>query len=146
MADAPFWSGRNAKFVWIIDSKKVDVFPKTWSVKQNATVYADDVGGEDRDRPGKIINHYDWTMSLFQKDLSVLKALLGYDAKIDTLTIPFEVGAGILIYPMNGTKAAFEGREITIDDWNFQGNPGRTERGMLDVPFRSRYFEEAPTI
>lgn len=146
MADTPFWSGKNAKLVFILDNKKVELHPKTWSVKENATIIADDVGGEDRSRLHKIINFYDWNLVCFQKDLKPLVAMLNFDAKIDTQTQPFEVGAGIIIYPNNGTRAGFEGREIMIDDWNFDGNPGRVERGMLTVPFRSRYFEPVPTI
>lgn len=144
MADTFFWRGRNAHFVLILNNKKVNFTPKTWSVKENATLFTDDVGGEDRSRPGKIINHYDWTITSYQKDLEILNAVLGYDAKIDTLTQPFDVGAGILIFPNNGTKAKFEGREVVIDDWTFDGNPGRTEAGMITMPFRSRYFEPVP--
>lgn len=146
MADTPFWSGRNAKFVFILDNKKVEFMTKTWQVKQDATIYADDVGGEDRARPGKIINLYNWTVLAFQKDLKNLNALLTYDAKIDTLTQPFDCGAGILITPNNGTRVGYEGREIIIDDWTFDANPGRTERSMITMPFRSRYFEPVPTI
>lgn len=142
----PGFSGKNARLVFVMDRKKVEFIPKTWNVKQRATLIADGVGGEDRDRIGKIIDGYDWALACYQTTLNQLMALLGYDAKLDTNTEPFECGAGIVIYPNNGTRAGFEGREISIDDWTFDGNPGRTERSMLVVPFRTRYFEPVPTI
>lgn len=143
--NTPFWSGKDAKMVFLMDNKKINIYPKTWDVTEDATIIADDVGGEDRSRLQKIVNFYSWNVEAFQPDLELLAAMLNYDAKLDTRTTPFECGAGIIIYPNNGTKAGFEGRELSIDAWKFTGNPGRTERGMITVPFRTRYFEPVPT-
>lgn len=142
----PFWAGRNATLVFLRDSKKVEFKDKTWSVKQRGVEASDNVGGEDRSREQTIVDGYDIEIEAFMEDLQELLVLLDDVAQRDTRTQPKEIGVGMLIKPNNGTRVAFQASQVTFGLFEFNGNPGRTERAMLRVPLKARYFDAVPTV
>lgn len=142
----PFWSGKNATLVFLRDSKKIQFKDRTWSVKQRGVDAEDQVGGEDRARFQTIVDGYDIEIEAYMEDVEELKALILDTADRDTRTQPKDIGVGMLIKPNNGTRAAFQASQVTIGLWEFNGNPGRTERAMLRVPLRARFFDSVATV
>lgn len=142
MPTTPFASGKNHKLVFILNDDKVTLFPRTWNVKENATISADPVNGEDRDRLQKVVNFYEMSVNAYVDTFKPLDALIANSKHLDLLTGAQPAGIAMMIYPNDGTKALYQGRELSIDDWEY--NPGeRATRAMMTIPIRFRYFDKA---
>jgi len=145
VAQTPFFNGKNVTLIFLRDSKTIHFLAKSMSVKENATLAADDVNGEDRSRFQKIVNGYDIKIDCYMEDVEQLKTLLEETAQLDTRTQPVDKGVGFLVKPNNATRAAFEATGISIDDWEWN-LAGRTDRSMLTVPVRAQRFDQVPAV
>lgn len=140
MAATPFASGKNNKIVLVLNEKRVEIEAKNWTVEENATEDEDDVCGEDRSRPQKVVNFYTMSIECFVKNAKLLKALIDYSKHLDLLTGPQESAIGMMIYPNDGSAALFEGREVLIGAWRYASGDRRS-RSMTTIPIKVRYFE-----
>ncbi|HEU4728386.1 MAG TPA: hypothetical protein VFT22_10865 [Kofleriaceae bacterium] len=139
---APFFLGKHCKFRFFQNAQAVTVDVLKWSVKPNVTKYQDGVNGEDRDRIGRETNFFEGTFECRQVDTSALKALLASQDNDDAGVVPLDQAVGVTVTPPNQNKAAFVGKGVVIDDWEW-ASEGRTERHRLTIPFRCRYFDQA---
>lgn len=142
---AAFISGKNAQFIFFQDSNRVVLDVRTWDVGPNGEAVADGVNGEDRDRLQFIINFFEINCECFLQGVEPIRAMLANQAENDLNVEPLEKGIGLIIQPNDGTQAAFEAGEVTTDAWKWN-SPGRVDRGTLNIPLRSRTFEEVPTL
>jgi hypothetical protein len=143
--DKLFFRGKDVRLRLFIQSQELQLNAKTWSCKANTTKYADDVNGEDRSRPGRIINFWEFQFSGFQRDVNAFNAFLGDIANDDVQAAPFIKSVGILIKMIDQTKAAYLATEVTIDDPEINQG-GRTEAVMLSGGFRARYFKPVKAV
>lgn len=143
--DTPFFYGKDARLRFLIQSAEIQLNAKTWSCKANTTKYADDVNGEDRSRPGRIINFWEFVFSGYQRDVNAFNAFLADIANDDAQVAPFIKSVGILIKMIGGTKAAYLATEVTIDDPEINQG-GRTQAVMLNGGFRARYFKPVKAV
>ena len=141
----PHWGGKNASFKFYLNGNPVVLNVKSWSCKPNVTEIADGVCGEDRDRLDTITNYYEFQVEAFLSDLRPVAALLSDTANRDQNVLPYRKEVSLTIKPNDGSKSAFVASEMSIGAWDL-GVGGRTDRAMLKVPFRSRYFDPTPTL
>lgn len=142
---APFWSGKNSKFLFFYDGQQVTLHVQNWSVKPNVTEAADGVCGEDRDRLQTMVNFYEISVTAWNTDLAPVEKLLANIDNNDANVQPKDKTAVLSIKPNDGTSAAFVASEISIGAWELSVG-GRTERATLTVPMRARFFKPAPTL
>jgi hypothetical protein len=146
----PFLSGKDAKLRLYLDDgqgklSEVVLTAKTWSVKTNSTKYVDDVDGEDRGRPGNILNFYDLTANCYTSDGATLDAWLLNQANADSQSIPLEVAARMRLKVIGGKAKNYIASELVLDDFDLtQG--GRAERLMGNVTMRFRYFKKTTSV
>jgi hypothetical protein len=145
MSDIPFFRGKDAVFRLFQDGRERIVNGKTWSVKRNTTDGADGVNGEDRDRPYSVTNFYDLSVTCYQKDASILLALLEDQANDDAQTVPLDKAVGINIRIQDGSRAAFVAKEVTLGAWELNQG-GRADAVMLTIPLRARYFSRVTSL
>jgi hypothetical protein len=145
MPDVPFFRGKDATFRLFQDGKEVLVNAKTWSVKRNTTDGSDGVNGEDRDRPYSVTNFYDLSATCYQRDAKILVALLDDQDNDDAQVAPLDKAVGINIKIIDGSRAAFVAKEVTLGAWELNQG-GRTEAVMLTIPLRARYFSKIKSI
>jgi hypothetical protein len=143
--DKLFFRGKDVKLRFFIQSQELQLNAKTWSCKANTTKYADDVNGEDRSRPGRVINFWEFQFSGYQRDVNAFNAFLGDIANDDAEVAPFIKSVGVLVKMIDGTKAAYLATEVTIDDPELNQG-GRTEAVMLNGGFRARYFKAVKAV
>lgn len=145
MAQVPFFNGKNVTLIFERDSKPVKFKAKSFSIKRNATLHADPVNGELRDRVGSTTNYFEGNIEAFMEDVEELKTLVQEVQQLDTFVQPVDKGAGFLVKPNNATRAAFQCIGISIDDWAWN-TTGRAERSMMTIPFRAQDFIDTPTV
>jgi hypothetical protein len=145
MADVPFFRGKDAVFRLFQDGRERILNAKTWSVKRNAATGSDGVNGEDRDRPYSVTNSYDLSVTCYQRDATILIALLDDQANDDAQVTPLDKSVGISIRILDGSRAAFVAKEVTHGAWELNQG-GRTEAVMLTVPMTARYFSKVTAI
>jgi hypothetical protein len=138
--DKLFYRGKDVRLRFFIRLRELQLNAKTWSAKLNSTKYADDVNGEDRSRPGRVPNFWEFQFSGFQRDVLTFNEFLFDIANDDAQVEPFIKSVGILVKMIDGTKAAYLATEVTIDDPEINQG-GRTEAVMLNGGFRARYFK-----
>lgn len=143
--DKLFFRGKDARLRLMVASNDVQLNAKTWSCKANTTKFADDVNGEDRSRPGRVINFWEFNFSSYQRDLVAFNTFLFDIANDDAEVQPLIKSVGILIKMIDGTKAAYLATEVTMDDPEMNQG-GRTEAVMLNGGFRARYFKPVKAI
>ena len=143
--DKLFFRGKDVKLRLFIQSAELQLNAKTWSCKANLTKFADDVNGEDRSRPGRIINFWEFAFAGYQRDVVAFNAFLADIANDDAEVAPFIKNVGILIKMIDGTKAAYNATEVTIDDPELNQG-GRGEAVMLNGGFRARYFKQVKAV
>lgn len=143
--DKLFFRGKDVKLRFFIGPKELQLNAKTWSAKANTTKYADDVNGEDRSRPGRIINFWEFQFSGFQRDIVVFNEFLFDIANDDAQAEPLIKSIGIVIKMIDSTRAAYLATEVTIDDPEINQG-GRTEAVMLNGGFRARYFKPIKAV
>src|SRR5438132_13916469 len=114
--DRLFFRGKDARLRFFLDKREMQLNAKTWSAKANTTKYADDVNGEDRSRPGRIINFWEFQFSGYQRDVVAFNGFLFDIANDDAQVEPLIKSVGILIKMIDGTKAAYLATEVTADD------------------------------
>ncbi|MGL1297109.1 hypothetical protein ACSTKD_00015, partial [Vibrio parahaemolyticus] len=68
--------GKDVRLRLFVQSREVQINAKTWNCKANTTKYVDDVNGEDRSRPGRIINFWEFAFSGYQRDVDAFNAFL----------------------------------------------------------------------
>lgn len=141
----PHWGGRNAVFSFYQDNAKVVLNTKSWSCKPNVTEVADGVCGEDRDRLDSQVNYYELQVEAFLSDLKPVIAMLADTANRDQNVLPLRKQATLSIKPNDGSKVAFAASEVTIGAWELSV-AGRTDRAMIKIPLRARYFDQTPTL
>lgn len=135
-----FIKGKDSTLVLFIKQVKVAALDvQEYTVKQDIEKIADDVNGEDRSRPDKVINFFDISLKCFNATGDKLKLLLGYDADLDVNQQP-QVDFGFQLKEIGGGGSQFAGEESVIDDWEWAGG-GRKDRSMLTIPLRCRYFK-----
>lgn len=141
-----FWSGKDSRLVFFQDDEQVADFDvMSWSVKPEGTKANDGVCGEDRDRLQYIINNYAIQIEAKQQTIKLLEAFLEDQANKDARAIDLSKALGFLVYPLNGTQAAFQADEIVLDDWTWAVR-GRAERNDISMPLRARYFKALATL
>ena len=145
MSYTPTFSGKDAVIRLFINGSEVVLLAKTWEVGPSTTEVADDVNGEPRSRLQTITNHYDGSISCFQNDTKALAALLQNEANDDAEVSPYVKTLGFNFKILDGTRQNFIGRETVLGAWKINQS-GRTERVMLAIPFRCRWFKAVPTI
>ena len=145
MSDIPFFRGKDAVFRLFMDGRERLLNAKTWSVKRNTTDGADGVNGEDRDRPFSVTNLYDLSVTCYQKDASILLALLEDQANDDADAAPLDKAVGINIRIQDSSRAAFVAKEVTLGAWELNQG-GRADAVMLTIPLRARYFSKVAAL
>ena len=145
MPDIPFFRGKDAVFRLFMDGRERLLNAKTWSVKRNTTDGADGVNGEDRDRPFSVTNLYDLSVTCYQKDASILLALLEDQANDDADAAPLDKAVGINIRIQDSSRAAFVAKEVTLGAWELNQG-GRADAVMLTIPLRARYFSKVAAL
>jgi hypothetical protein len=135
-----FMKGKGARLALFIGGVKVDAIDvESWDLSEEAEEIKDDVNGEDRSRPDKVINLYKLSLKCFNATSDKLKALLQYDKNLDDNAQPV-VAFGLKLTDEQNGSDQFGLKECVIDAWKWASG-GRTARQMLDIPIRGRYFE-----
>jgi hypothetical protein len=140
-----FWSGKDSRVVLMQADEQVVLDVLNWNAKPNGVKAADGVCGETRDRLQFITNFYELTLSCKQTKTDALVAFLTSQANLDAGVSDLQRGVYMLINPLDGTQAAYQATQVTLDDWDFRAD-GRTERNQLNVPLRAREFSALPTL
>jgi hypothetical protein len=140
-----FWSGKDSRVVLMQDDSQVVLDVMSWNCKPNGVKAADGVCGESRDRLQFIINFYELTLTCKQQKAEALGKFLDSQDNLDAHAADLQRGVYMLINPLDGTQAAFQATQVTLDDWDWRTD-GRTERNALTVPLRSRFFSKLPTL
>ena len=143
--EIPFWKGKDAKLVVSFLEEKIIVDHTDWKVKRQGEAIADDICGEDRSRLDYVTNFFAVEINAMQQKVDLMKAFIKEQKAKDLRSIPKQSNIAILIFPNNGTQAAFQMREYTLDDWEV-GYSSRKERNKVSMPGRCRYFDELPTL
>ena len=141
----PHWGGRNSQFSFYHNNDKVVLNVKSWSCKPNVTEVADDVCAEDRSRLDSFVNYYELQVEAFLADLKPVIAMLADTANRDQNVLPLRKQVALAIKPNDGSKVAFAASEMSIGAWELSV-AGRTDRAMIKIPLRARYFDQTPTL
>lgn len=144
-APLPYWSGKDSKLKFFFEDKTLLIDVMSWSVKPNVVEAADGVCGELRDRLQTIINFYEVQIEGKQEKMAAIGEFLKEQQRLDDRVIAAEKAVGILIFPLDGTQAAYQCREYTLGAWELSAK-ARTDRNMLNVPGRCRWFDELKTL
>jgi hypothetical protein len=137
----PTFSGKDAVIRFFFNGSEVPVLAKTWEIGPNVTDVADGVNGEQRDRLQTIVNYFEGTMTVYQNDVSALLQLLSNINNDDLEVLPLDKTFGFNFKILDGTRQNFVGKEGVIGAFRVNQG-GRTERVMLSIPFRCRYFSQ----
>jgi hypothetical protein len=140
-----FWSGKDSRVVLMQDDEQVVLDVMNWNCKPNGVKAADGVCGEDRDRLQFIVNFFELTLSCKQSKTEAIAKFIDSQANLDTGASDLQRGVYMLINPLDGTQAAFQATQVTLDDWDLRAD-GRTERNQLNTPLRARYFSALPGL
>ena len=145
MASTPFFSGKDAVLRLFINGKETILNAKSWDASPNITKVNDGVNGEDRDRLQSIVNYFEFSASCYMDSGAQIPDVLAYYANNDAQVLPFDAAAAIQFKILDGSKKAFVAKEVTVDDVKIS-NSGRTDRVMLSLNFRARYFDATPSL
>lgn len=140
MADVPFILGIQSVFKFFIDGKEIILNAKSWSVKANVTKIADGVNGEERDRLDRTVNYFEITADCYQRNTDLLEAAINDIVNDDQSVTPLEKAGGCRLKIRDGSRKAFLCKEIILDDFDINAS-GRSDRTMVKLNFRCRYFE-----
>jgi hypothetical protein len=136
-----FMKGKDSVLVLFVKQVKVAALDvQEYTLKPDIEKIADDVDGEDRSRPDKVINLYDLSLKCFNATADKLVTILDYDVTLDTNEQP-QVDFGLQLKEIGGGTRQFALEECVIDDWEWAGG-GRKDRSMLSIPIRGRYFKK----
>jgi hypothetical protein len=145
MAYTPTFSGKDASIRLFINGQEVVLLAKTWEIGPNTTEVSDGVNGEQRDRLQSITNYFEGNISCFQSDTKALAALIANEQNDDAEVPPFVKTLGFNFKILDGTRQNFIGRETVLGAWKVNQS-GRSERVMLAIPIRCRWFIPVPTV
>ena len=140
-----YWSGKDSRVVFMQANEQVVLDVMNWNAKPNGVKAADGVCGEKRDRLQFIVNFYELTLSCKQTKTDALVAFLASQANLDAGVSDLQRAIYMLINPLDGTQAAYQATQVTLDDWDFRAD-GRTERNQLNIPVRAQFFNALPTL
>lgn len=142
----PFMAGKNADIIVTRGPKKVVLKARTWSWKQRGVEAEDNVGGEDRARYQTIVDGYDIDVEALMENMAELDVLLDDTHQRDTRTAPVEIGVGFLIKPNDGSRKGYAAIGAVLALFEYMGNPGRTERQTMRVPFKAQDIINVATV
>lgn len=142
---APYASGKNWTVSFTSKNKKVTIRAKSWTLTKEGTMAEDGVNGDDRNENQFITTGFSFEMELFLRDAKAILAMLPAQEAEDSQTLPPEQTVGLVMKPNNGTKEGFGLREVTQGAWSLN-SAGMTDRTMLKVPFKAKYFDEIPVV
>lgn len=142
---ANFWKGKDAKLLITFREDKLVINHTDFKVTRKGEAVADDICGEDRSRLEFVTTHFDVVISAMQEDLKAMAAFVAEQKSLDAREIIKQSTVGILIFPEDGTVAAFQCREYTLDEWEMSWSGIKT-RNKLQMPGRCRYFDVLPTV
>jgi hypothetical protein len=145
MSEIPFWKGKDAKLVITFLAEKLIIDHTDWQVTREGDEIEDDICGEDRARLDFVTSHFGVEINAMQQNVDLMKAFIKEQKAKDLRSIPKDSSIGILIFPNNGTQAAFQMRNYVLGKWK-AGYSGRKERNKVAMPGRCRYFDELPTL
>jgi len=145
MAEIPFWKGKDAKLLFIFEANKLLVDHVDFEVGIEGDDIEDDVCGEDRARLDFVASHYSVVLNAMQTKTDQITAFINSQKTRDQRAVPKISSMGILIYPNNGTQAAFQCRDYILGKWKMKWS-GRKARNSLAIPGRCKYFDVLPTL
>lgn len=145
MSDLPFLSGKDGLFRLFLGGPDIQLKTKTWSIKKNAVKVADGVCGEDRDRLQTITNYFEVSSDVFLNNTLQLDAMLNDIAQNDAGLAPLVASGAMRLRILDGSRASYTCGELVIDDWDIR-NGGRTDRLMMGLPMRFRYFKKGKAV
>jgi hypothetical protein len=140
-----FWKGKDVKLLISFREAKLIVNHSDMEVTRKGEEIADGVCGEDRDRLDFVTSHFDVSINGWQEKLDAIAAFITEQKAKDARELPKQSSVGILIFPEDGTQAAFQCREYILGEWKM-GWGGRKERNKLTMPGRCRYFDALKTV
>ncbi len=141
MALVPHATGKCVTVTVFRNGTKIgELTAQSWECKRDATEITDDVLGEDRSRIDSETNFFVIGLKCYQRDFVVLRALLAAQAVDDSGVQPDQIDMGVVMKPKDGTKEGYAGKEGSLGAWSLSAS-GRTDRVMLDLPIRFRYFD-----
>lgn len=145
MNEIPFWAGKNAKLLFSFMQETCVLDWVDIEFTREGVEVADPICGEDRDRLQFIITHYDVTINAMQQKVDLLTRFLAEQEALDNHTLPKSSAIGILIYPMDGTQAAFQCQGYILGKWKMNIG-GRSERNKIAIPGRCQFIKALPTL
>jgi hypothetical protein len=145
MTEIPFWAGKNAKLLFSFLQATLVVDYVDIELTREGQEVADPVCGEDRDRLQFITTHYDVTINAMQQKTDLINRFMAEQDALDARTLPAPSAVGILIYPNDGSQAAYQCQGYILGKWKL-GIGGRTERNKMAIPGRCRYVKSLPTV
>lgn len=143
--EIPYWKGKDAKLVFTFVGSKITIEHTDLQITREGDEIEDDICGEDRARLDFVTSHYGVEINAMQQQVDLVKAFIAEQKAKDLRSIPKGSALGILIYPNNGTQAAFQCRGYVLGKWKF-GYGGRKERNKVSLPGRCQYFDVLPTL
>src|SRR6188472_2106969 len=139
--ETPFWQGKDVFLVVLLEKKKLQLPNMSITVTQLGEEFQDDINGQDRSEFGTTLDGYQIAInSVKQRRTDQLKAFLEVQANRDNRQLPKESSIGMLIRHQDGTKSAFDARDVTLGLWAFNIE-GRKARNSLDCPFKAKYWD-----
>lgn len=143
--DIPFWAGKNTKLLFSFMAATLVVDYVDIEIAREGTEVADPICGEDRDRLQFITSHYGVTINAMQQQTDLLNKFIAEQDQLDSRTLQKGSAVGILIFPNNGTQAAYQCQQYQLDKWKMNIG-GRSERNKMSIPGRCRYFKKLPVV
>lgn len=141
MAQARHMRGRGARLTIFRGGRQFPALDvDSWELKEVATLIADRVCGEDRDRLDKLINHYSLSLKCHNQTGDKIKSLMQYDSQIEAGAAE-DVDGAIKLTDPKGGQLLLALRSAVIDDWAVT-NGGQTEVVSTNIPIRGRYLED----
>ncbi len=141
MAATPNIRGKSIRLIFTFNGKNVEIIAKGIGIKEIATKGMDQACGEDRGRPFKETDAFQFTYQAYQKDQALLDACLAQIAQGDASLAPLGSVIGMVIKNPDGTSAAYKASEVTNDEIDF-GASARTDAAMFNHGFVARYFNK----
>lgn len=141
----PYLKGKNVTLTFLLagenaQAQNIVLRAKVGNVKQNGVDIADDILGEIRSDLDFELNYYEFTMTTLLKNLKALRAALKHQDQRDLQVAMADSAMGVVIKPNDGTREAFQLREVTLGAWELNFS-GRADRIEMPFSLRAKFFE-----
>ena len=141
---ADFISGKHSIARVYLNNQPWEIKVKSTKVQEMATVYADGVNGELRQRLGKITNFFHVTHVVYDDGTSsrILQNYILNQQNEDANNPQLALAGGLIFTYLDKTRGGYTLRGCSLDPLDMDIG-GQTERILHTVSYRAQFFEQA---